>query len=261
MQIWQAIVLGAVQGFTEFLPVSSSGHLMLLGHWFGIEGNAFFYTMMLHLGTLIPVVFVLWKEIFSTLKPPFKKFWFWVLATIPAGITGLTVSLLDVDKVFSENIWLLGITFFITAGELIFAEMYSKKKQMINPINAKTAFIMGCGQAVGVLPGLSRSGNTITGGVLAKVEKNKNASFTFLMSIPVIVIAALLEGVKIVTDGGASSIDVVPLLFGMITAMITGYIAIKFMLGIIRKANYKWFSLYLVLLSISVLVSNLAFGV
>lgn len=257
MEIWQAIVLGAVQGFTEFLPVSSSGHLILLQNWFGIQDNVVFYSLMLHIGTLIPVVVVLWKEILNLFKP-IKNLWYLVLASIPAGILGVVLSVaFDLDAVFTEHLWLLAITFLLTAGELIFAEVWSKKKQMNNQINVKTAFIMGCGQACGVLPGLSRSGTTISAGCLAKVEKEKNANFTFLMSIPIIVAAAGMELLGGIKDGTLVSVDFVPVIIGVLTAMVCGYVAIKFMLKIIKKANYKWFSVYLVGISIATLITSL----
>ena len=255
MEIWQAIVLGFVQGFGEFLPISSSGHLILLQNWFGIEENVVFYSVMLHVGTLVPVIVVLWNEIWALFKKPFNKFGYLVLATIPAGLVGIIFSkVFDLDLLFTENVWLLSITFLFTAAEMLFSEMRAKKVQMLNPINTKTAFIMGCGQAVGVLPGISSSGSTITAGGIAKVDKTQNANFTFLMSIPIILAAVLLESVDIIQSGSIGSVDLVPLLFGVITAMVCGYIAIKFMLAVIKKANYKWFSLYLVLLSIANLI-------
>ena len=255
MKIWQAIILGAVQGLTEFLPVSSSGHLILLQNWFGITEGVFFFSIMLHLGTLVPVIIVLWKEILSTLKPPYKKFGFWVLATVPAGVIGLLMaSLVDLDELFANNIWLLAITFLLTALELILTERRSKKIALDNGINLKSSFIMGVGQACGVLPGLSRSGTTITFGTIAKVKREENANFTFLMSIPIILAAVLLETLKGIKNG-FGQIQTLPLLFGVVTAMITGYIAIKFMLGIIKKANYKWFSIYLVGISLATLIT------
>lgn len=254
MEIWQAIVLGAVQGFAEFLPISSSGHLILLQNWFGIKENVVFYSVMLHLGTLIPVILVLWREILSLFKKPFNKFFYLVLATIPAGILGIVFSkVFDLDALFTDNVWLLSITFLITALEMFYAERRAKKVQMLNPINTKTSFIMGCGQAVGVLPGISRSGTTITAGCIANVDKNHNANFTFLMSIPIILAAVLLESVDVVKSG-VGDISALPLLFGILTSAVCGYIAIKFMLKIIKKANYKWFSLYLVLLSVTNLI-------
>jgi len=251
MEVWQAIVLGAVQGFAEFLPISSSGHLILLQNWFGIKENVLFYSVMLHLGTLIPVIIVLWKQILELFKKPFNKFGYLVLATIPAGVVGIIFSkALDLDLLFANNAWLLSITFLITAGEMLFSEMCCKKVQMINPINLKTSFIMGCGQAVGVFPGISRSGTTVTAGCIAKVDRSENASFTFLMSIPIILAAVLLESLDVVSSGGIVGVDPIPLVVGILTSALCGYIAIKFMMSIIKKANYKWFSLYLVVLSI-----------
>ena len=258
MQIWQAIVLGAVQGFSEFLPISSSGHLILIEHWFGIKEGALFYSVMLHIGTLIPVFIVLWKEIIGLFKKPFNKLLYLILATIPAGVVGLILHFtVDLDELFAEKIWLIGITFLLTAGELLFAEIYSKKTPLINPVGAKQALFMGAGQALGVLPGLSRSGTTITFGTMAKTEKGANANFTFLMSIPIILAAAALEGFSCIKEG-AGDISVLPLLFGILTAAVCGYIAIKFMLKIIKKANYKWFSLYLVLLSAATFITYAA---
>ncbi len=258
MEIWQAIVLGAVQGFAEFLPVSSSGHLILLQNWFGIEENVVFYSIMLHIGTLIPVIIVLWKEIIELFKKPFKKMGLLVLATIPAGVVGLLLSIwVDLDAIFAEYTWLLAITFMLTAGELIFSEWRCKKVEMNNGITLKTSLIMGAGQAFGVLPGLSRSGTTITAGCLAKVDREKNANFAFLMSIPIILAAALMSTLDCIKEGTIGDINIWALLVGMLTAAVTGYVAIKFMLRVIKKANYKWFSLYLVGISIATLVTGL----
>ena len=257
MEIWQAIVLGAVQGFAEFLPISSSGHLILLQHWFGIESNVLFYTVMLHIGTLIPVVIVLWKQIVGLFKKPFNKLIYLVIATVPAGVIGLALHfLVDLDAFVSANVWVLAIAFTLTAAEMLFSEWYSKKKELVNPINAKTAFIMGCGQAMGVFPGISRSGTTITAGTLAKVDKGENADFTFLMSIPIILAACLLVGYNCIKSDGLSNVEALPLILGVLTAAVTGYIAITFMLKLIKKANYKWFSLYLVLLTIATIVTS-----
>lgn len=256
MEIWQAIVLGAIQGFAEFLPVSSSGHLILLQHWFGITDNVVFYSIMLHVGTLIPVIIVLWKEIVGLFRRPLNKLGYLIVATVPAGIIGIICSVaFDLDALFEEHVWLLGITFLFTAAEMSFSEWRCKKTEMNNPINLKNAFIMGCGQAVGVFPGISRSGTTISAGVLAKVDRTENANFTFLMSIPIILAAVAMEGLKVVKAGSIVDINVAPLLLGMLTATVTGYIAIKFMLALIKKADYKWFSIYLVGISIATFIT------
>lgn len=250
MEIWQAIVLGAVQGFTEFLPVSSSGHLLLLQNWFGITENTVFYTVMLHIGTLIPVIAVLYKEIAGLFRDKWRRFFLLVLATVPAGIFGIVFEkFVGIEELFADHIWLLSITFALTAAELIFAEIRAKKTALDKEIGFKTALAMGCGQAVGVLPGISRSGSTLTAGTLIKVKPEENAAFTFLMSIPIILAAAFLSSLKIVKSGSIGDVNALSLVFGVITAAVTGYIAVRFMLKVIKKANYKWFSVYLACLS------------
>lgn len=258
MEIWQAIILGAVQGFAEFLPVSSSGHLILLSNWFNIKENTLFYSVALHIGTLIPVFIVMKNQILDTLKNVRSKLFYLVLATIPAGVIGLTLSLMvDLDALFEQNRWLLSITFLITAVQMFLCQNKSKEKGLIKPINAKTSLIMGLGQAIGVLPGVSRSGSTITFGNLAKVNGQDNANFTFLMSIPIILAALFMQVLSLATSGESVKIDILPLAFGLISACTCGYIAINSMLKVIKKANYKWFSLYLVLISIINLITCL----
>lgn len=255
MEIWQAIVLGAVQGFAEFLPISSSGHLILLQTWFNVENNLLFYSVMLHLGTLIPVCIVFYKEILELFTKP-KTLLFLVIATIPAGIVGLIFNkIVDLDNLFADKLYLLAIAFLITAGLMYFSERRSKKVELLNGITYKTSIIMGLGQAVGVFPGVSRSGSTITFSTIAKVKKEDTAKFTFLMSIPIILAAMFLSTYNIVKEGNIGEINFIALLLGIITASITGYIAIKFMLKVIKKANYKWFSLYLIAISIATLVT------
>lgn len=259
MQVWQAIVLGAVQGFTEFLPISSSGHLILFQRWFGLKENLIFYSVMLHIGTLIPVVAVLWKEILSLFKKPFGKLFRLVIATVPAGVVGIIFSIcFDLDALFSERLWLLSLTFLFTAAEMLFSEYRSKKYSAANnPVSLKTAFVMGCGQAVGVFPGISRSGTTVTAGCIMKTDRAENANFTFLMSIPIILAAVATEGYGCV-KGGVGGVEVLPLVFGIVTAAVCGYVSISFMLSVIRKANYKWFSVYLVLISSATLITYFA---
>lgn len=250
MEIYQGIILGAVQGLAEFLPISSSGHLSLLSRLFGIYENTLFYSVMLHLGTLIPVIIILRKKILGLIKSPIL-FFNLILATIPAGIIGIIFSkLLNVDILFEKMPILLSITFLITAVEMFLCQKISNKKSLINPINKKTAFIMGCGQAVGVLTGISRSGSTILFGNIAGVKREQNADFTFLMSIPIILSAVLLESFDLATCGVPIKIDFLPLFFGVISASVFGYISISFMLSAIKKANYKWFGFYMIFISI-----------
>ena len=249
MEIYQGIILGAVQGLSEFLPISSSGHLSLLARLFGIYENTLFYSVILHLGTLIPVIIILRKKILGLIKSPNLIFNL-IIATIPAGIVGIIFSkVFFVDKVFENAPVLLSITFLITAFEMFLCQKISKEKRLNNPINKKTAFIMGCGQAVGVLTGISRSGSTILFGNIAGVKKQDNADFTFLMSIPIILSAVILESADLLTCGMPINVDFLPLFFGVISAMVSGYVSISFMLSVIKKANYMWFGFYMIFIS------------
>ena len=249
MEIYQGIILGAVQGLAEFLPISSSGHLSLLARLFGIYENTLFYCVVLHLGTLIPVIIILRKKILGLFMSP-NLFFNLILASIPAGIVGIIFSkVLSIDTLFESAPILLSITFLITAFEMFICKKISNEKRLFRPINKKTAFIMGCGQAVGVLTGISRSGSTILFGNIAGVNRQDNADFTFLMSIPIILSAVLLESAEIATCGTPVSIDFLPLFFGVISAIVSGYISISFMLSVIKKANYKWFGFYMLFIS------------
>lgn len=255
MEIWEAIVLGLVQGLTEFLPVSSSGHLVLVQQWFGINPEySMFLTVMLHLGTLIPVCVVFFKEILGLFKKPFKSMGYLIIASIPAAIVGFLLGDF-LDEVFYGGRLLIPC-FLVTAVVLYAAELVSKKRPLYNDINIKNSAIMGLAQAVAVVPGISRSGSTIAAGCFCGVDRDKNANFAFLMSIPVILGSALVESLGVIKSG-SFDIGVLPLIFGVFAAAVSGYVAIKLMLSVIKKANYKWFSLYLVLLSVVLLIIEL----
>ena len=262
MEIWQAIILGAIQGFAEFLPVSSSGHLILMQRWLGVTEGGLFFDVMLHVGTLIPVFIVFFYQILELFKKPFKKMGLLIIATIPAGLTGVFLSEHIEGAFYNGDLLasiLLALTFLLTATELFFAEQVSKKNKNTLPLSLKSASIMGLAQSIAIVPGLSRSGTVISSGTFAKLDRNENASFAFLMSIPIILGAALVSGYKSVKAG--VSVDALPLVFGVITAALTGYIAIKTMLKVIKKANYKWFSLYLVIMAVASVITKIAFGV
>ncbi len=259
MEIWQAVVLGLVQGLTEFLPVSSSGHIAFFQRCFGMENITLFFSIILHLGTLVAVCVVFFRDILDLFKKPFKTLGFLVLATIPAGIAGLLL-----DDVVEEHLLngayfglIVGIFFLVTAAVLFATEIFAKRRVNTLPLCFRTVIPMGLAQAVAILPGISRSGSTICAGTFAGGKSEEIAKFSFLMSIPVILgsfIVEMYKGLKDGTirqnfsDGGAVFGWSVAL--GFIVSTIAGLFAIRVMLKAIKKANYKWFSLYLVLLAI-----------
>ena len=264
MAIWQAIVLGAVQGLAEFLPISSSGHLLLLQRWFSVTEGGLFFDVVLHLATLVPVCTVFYKRIVGILKKPYDKLLFLIIATIPAGITGVALGSVIEQTFYSVSLLsacLLALTFVLTAVELFIAEIVVKKYKRRLPLKIHGALVMGLAQGIAVMPGLSRSGTVLSAGAFMGINNDDNATFTFLMSIPVILGAGLVSGYKAIKSGVFVAEMVLPTLFGAITAAVTGYIAVSFMLRIIKKSNYKWFGIYLLLLAVCSVLSYVFMGV
>ena len=251
MNIWNAVLLGIVQGLTEFLPVSSSGHLILISEIFGIAESNMFFSVMLHFGTLMAVLVFYFKELLGLLsKEGMKTVGFLALASVPAALTGLLLGDM-VDSVFSDSTYLC-FTFMATAVLLLIIEIYGRDIKNLVKIGWKHSLFMGVMQGIAIVPGLSRSGFTISGGLAAKGERNEVAKFSFFMSIPVILGAFVLELIK----ADFSEIFWLPTIIGMAAAFISGLAAISFMLKIIGKCNFKWFSLYLAAVSILTYVNN-----
>ncbi len=256
--IWKSSILGAVQGLTEFLPVSSSGHLTLLQHLlqFDLEGGSMtFINIMMHLGTLIAVIVVFWKDILALFKKPFKTLLMLIAATIPAGVVGLLFND-EIDALFSgENAVLyLSVCFALTALLLLICEMAAKRRKVQKPLGWGSAAAMGLMQAVALFPGISRSGSTIVAGALVGTRREDVAKFSFLMSIPVILGSFAVEVFGIVREpssvAGVGANGVIGMAVGVVLAAVFGFFAIKLMLRVIRKANYVWFSVYLTALSV-----------
>lgn len=256
--IWKSVVLGTVQGLTEFLPVSSSGHLLflhkLLGEDFG--GNALFFDIMLHFGTLIPVVIVFRRDILALFQKPFKTLLMLLVATIPAGVVGLLFND-KIDAVMNgENgLLYLALCFSVTAALLLVCELVAKKRKQTRTLGWRNSVPMGLMQAVALFPGISRSGSTIVAGVVSGARAEDVTKFSFLMSIPVILGSALVSLKDVIGDpasvtalGASGAIGVV---VGVICAAVSGFFAVKVMLKVIRKANYKWFGAYLIFMSLT----------
>lgn len=263
MKIWQAIILGFTQGLTEFLPISSSGHLAFIMRVFGISEGGLFFSIILHLGTLVAVCTIYFKDIIALFKKPFKTLGFLVVASIPAAIVGfLLEDIVDEKLLASAHLGIILAVFFIVTATLLFVtEIIAKKRQNILPLCWRTIIPMGVAQAVAVLPGISRSGSTICAGTLAGGKSEEVAKFSFLMSIPVILgsfVVSLAKGLykgEIQADFAANgSLYGWCIALGFIVSALSGLFAIKVMLKVIQKANYKWFSLYLVLLAIVCIV-------
>jgi undecaprenyl-diphosphatase len=267
MNIINAIILGIVQGLTEFLPVSSSGHLVLLQKIFKIQEPSLFFDTMLHVGTLIAVLTVLWKDIFEILKKPVQKLTgFLILATIPAVIAALLFK--DaIEEIFTSGRF-LGVCFLITAALLVTAELLSRRNKKMTPdgesavtaekMNWFHALFIGIMQALAIPPGISRSGATISGSLFCKLDRDFAARFSFLMSIPAILGAVVMQTKDLLKYGAAenSSFGTAAIIAGTITSAVVGFFAIKFMLKIIREKSLFGFAIYTSLLGIIILVDQ-----
>ena len=266
MSILQAMVLGLVQGLSEFLPISSSGHLILARAIMGIADQAEapvlqILDILLHVGTLIAVLVVFWKDWMGILRNPFKSKTLLLLfiASIPALIIALAFN--DVlESLFSG--WFVGVAFLVTGGIMFLAEKLSKRggkhvKRAEEP-GYKHAVAMGCMQAVALLPGVSRSGSTLMGGTASGLTRQSAAKFAFMMSAPAIVGSLLIKGKNALENGYFQQLDLVPVVIGMVAAAISGYLAIRFMLRLINRISLSWFALYVGLVGVAVIIIQLA---
>lgn len=264
MNILQATVLGLVQGLAEFLPISSSGHLILARAIMGISDEAastgafMMLDVLLHAGTLLAVLAVFWKDWWDILKNPFKSKTLLLLfiASVPAL---LTVVLLGdiVDSFFTG--WFLGVSFLITAVFMLIAEAVSRHQaKWAEHPGFKHAICMGIMQAIALLPGVSRSGSTLMGGVTSGLNRKSAAKFAFMMSAPAILGSLIFEGKDALEMGYFAELALVPTIVGVIVAAVSGYLAIRFMLRLINKVSLNWFALYVALLGLVILVLQLA---
>lgn len=238
--------MGLVQGLTEFLPVSSSGHLVLLSNIFGVE-ESLFISIILHIATLLSICVVFWRDILKLIKFPFSKDTIMlVVATIPTCIIALVFMPL-IKASFGGNF--LPISFLITAVLLVVTEMFAKK-QLQKEFSYKTAIVMGIAQGFAVFPGISRSGSTICAGILAGGDKKECTKFSFLMSIPIILFSLIMEIYEGISGGIAISYPISAIIIAFIIAFLSGIFAIKFMMKLTEKGKLWWFSCYLLLLSV-----------
>lgn len=251
MNVFLALfLLGLVQGLTEFLPVSSSGHLVLLSKLLGLE-ESLFLSVILHVATLFSIIAVFYKDIWKMIKHPFsKETMFVVVATIPTCIIVLLL-LPIVKQSFAGG--LLPICFAVSAVLLFLSSFFGNKKEKTygkNNMDIKTAVFMGVAQGFAVFPGVSRSGATISAGLLKNKDKQEVAKFSFIMSIPIVVLSLITELFDMFTTGTSVQVPFSGIALAFVTAFVVGVFAIKIMIKLTTKANLKWFSIYLIMLSV-----------
>ncbi len=266
MSIFRAIILGIIQGVAEFLPISSSAHLILIPYLLGWKESGLAFDVALHFGTMLAVLLLFFKEWWNLFigaikdiktkkrSTEGKMFWYLIAATIPAGLVGV---LLDdvIENVIRNKIWIIALALaimglFIFLGDKWASKHYKKETDFKN-ITLKQAIIIGVSQAFAVIPGFSRSGTTILAGRLQGISKEAITKFTFLLSVPVICGAAILKlGDLVFTK---------EVIIGIIVSFATGILAIKFLLSYIKKHDFSVFAFYRVLLSIIVFVKLIFF--
>lgn len=257
MTYLDSIILGAVQGLTEFLPVSSSGHLELMNALLGIkEEDSLLFAVAVHGGTVLSTLVVFRKQIMALLKGLFRfemndetKFILKILISmIPVLIVGFTLQD-QVEALFSGSLMIVGFMLLLTAALLWFSSVYKPRQR---ELSYKDSFIIGMAQALAVMPGLSRSGTTISTGLLLGVKREEVAPFSFLMVIIPILGANLLELIK--GNFGEASVDAPVILVGFLTAFITGTLACRLMIKLVAKGNLKWFALYCLVVGIATIL-------
>ena len=269
MDWFQALILGIVQGLTEYLPVSSSGHLTIGSALFGIDGESnLTFNIAVHVATVLSTCFILWKEIVWIFKDLFQFKWNEgtrytvniIISMIPIAIVGLFLkdkveAIFDTsnaEALFGNPLFIVGCCLMLTAWLLTFSYVAKpRQKENISPLHA---FIIGIAQSLAVLPGLSRSGSTIATGLMLGNNKERLAQFSFLMVIPPILGEALLDfkdlvGGSAAAEGATTDIGTFPLIVGFLAAFIVGCLACKWMINIVKKGKLIWFAIYCAIVS------------
>ena len=262
MSYFEAIILGLVQGLAEFLPISSSGHLALLQQAFGIhEDKVLLFAVLLHVGTLISVFIVYWKDIWELIvelyltirdlctgkglrlaERPIRKLGVMIIvATIPTAIIGLVFS--DFFDSLYNSVIPIGVGLIITGFLLIFAEKKGEGNRGIQQMNFRNAIFIGLVQGVAICPGISRSGSTLFGSLICNLDRKFAVKFVFLISIPSILGSAVLEA-PAALEAGVTAAEVGPVLVGMLVAAVSGLVAIKTMIKIVSDKKLSYFSYY-----------------
>ncbi len=257
--IFQAIVLGIVQGLTEFLPVSSTGHLLLLPQLFGWKDpfiDSLLFSVMLHVGTLVALLVYFWRDWFRLIPaglaairdrslagdPDRKLAWLIVITIIPGGILGALG-----NDFFETNVrqpGLVAILFVVGAGIIWIADRWGSQRRQMQDLGFGGAFGIGLAQAVALLPGISRSGISISAGLFAGLDRESATRFSFLMSAPIIAGAALWEGRKLFTGDAGVRPEASLLVAGIAAAFVAGMLAISFLLGYVRRHSLTIFVVY-----------------
>jgi len=262
MNVFQAVILGIIQGLTEFLPVSSSGHLAITQGLFGFgEYDLVAFDVLLHMGTLVPVIIIFWKDIWKLIKQPFQKMTLLlVIGTLPAVI-GVVLMGDRIDALFGGGL-LLAAAYVITGTLLWISDKLPAGYKSEKEISFFDALFVGIIQMLAITPGISRSGSTIVGSLFRGLDKKTAASFSFLLSIPAILGAFVLHLGEIVRgDAMVETVGFTAGLAGFLAAMLSGYLAIRVMLRLIKRRNLRVFSYYVFALALFLALDHFVLGI
>jgi undecaprenyl-diphosphatase len=265
MSLFEAFILGLLQGLTEFLPISSSGHIQLGAYFFGISTQEnLTFTVLVHGATVLSTIIVFWKDIGKILRGVLQlkyneetRFFLQIVVSmIPVGLVGVLYKD-EVEALFDGKI-LFVASMLVVTGFLLAATNYIKPRTTTREVNYLKAVIIGMAQAFAVLPGISRSGATIATGLIVGVEKEKATRFSFLMVIPPILGATLLQVIDLIKNPAlAGTTSTSALAVGFITALVFGILACRWMIGIVKKGKLLYFALYCFVLATVVLILQL----
>jgi undecaprenyl-diphosphatase len=251
---WQAIILGLAQGLTEFIPVSSSAHLNIL-HWIFGQDRKLAYDVMLHVGTLCALAFYFRHDWVALLRDrrqaKLRNLIF--IACIPAVVAGVLLRKLE-DKPPLSEVWFNAVMLVIMGAVLWWADHTGRKRRQLEGVNLKDALIIGCSQALALVPGVSRSGATITAGLFREMTREAAARFSFLLSLPITVGAVGFEFLGMVKKGELSSLNASPavLMLGILVSAASGFWAIGFLLNFLKKHDVTLFFLWRVAVAVAV---------
>jgi undecaprenyl-diphosphatase len=274
MTLIQALILGIIQGLTEFLPISSSAHLVLMPYLLGWEfpaDAAFIFDVLVQMGTLLAVIVYFWRDLYEIGRdfliclwerkpfrlPNARMGWYLIIATIPAVLAGVLIKE-QVEQAFDSPTATAGFL-LVTALFLFLAERYGRRTKPLKTLSWLDSLVIGLFQAFSLFPGISRSGSTITGGMLRSLDRPSAARFSFLMSVPVMIGAGVLA-VKDLFDIPNFMAQVPTLFVGLIAAAVVGYLSIRWLLAFLLKRSLVVFAVYCVLLSAVVLLVALLRG-
>jgi len=270
MTVIQAIILGIVQGLTEFLPISSSGHLLLvpwLFNWHFLLDNPGLnktFDVALHLGTFVAVLVYFWREVGkliaawvrsigrrSLADPMAKLAWLLIVSTIPAAIVGVALESFIEDRLGKP--WIIAIAMIVFAGFMYLVDHIAKLDRELDSLTWFDAVLIGCAQALALCPGVSRSGVTMMTGMLLRLDRESAARYSFLLSIPVIGGAAAYKALEVAKDGLPAG-TAMPFAVGMVSAAVSGLAAIWFVLAYLKRHNFNLFVLYRIVVGVAVLI-------